>query len=76
MEIRIGMIHVTKEIVVELSDETDRDALKTQINESLTGQTPTLWLTDVRGRQVGVSSQEIGYVELEGDQGERPVGFG
>ena len=76
MEIRIGVIHIPKEITVELPEETDRDALKTQLDESLAGQAPTLWLTDVRGRQVAVPSQRIGYVELAGEEGDRPVGFG
>ena len=76
MEIRIGVIHIPKEITVELSEETDRDALKTQIDESLGGQALTLWLTDARGRQVGVPSQSIGYIELAGEEGDRPVGFG
>ena len=76
MEIRIGVVHIPKEITVELSEETDRDALKTQIDESLAGQALTRWLTDVRGRQVGVPSQRIGYVVLVGEEGDRPVGFG
>ena len=35
-----------------------------------------LWLTDKRGRRVGVPASRIAYVEFGSPAGERVVGFG
>ena len=35
-----------------------------------------LWLTDNKGRRVGVPTDKIAYVEVAGDAAERRVGFG
>jgi hypothetical protein len=35
-----------------------------------------LWLTDAKGRRVGVPTDKIAYIEVAGDAGERKVGFG
>jgi len=76
VDVRIGVIHIPKELNVEMPDDTDREDLRSRIDESLGGTAATLWLTDVRGRQIGLPSERIGYVELGADEGDRPVGFG
>lgn len=76
MDVRIGVSRIPKELSIELPDDTDREDLRTSIDEALAGTVPTLWLTDVRGRQVGIPSERIGYVELGADEGDRPAGFG
>ncbi len=70
MEIRIGVQHVSRELVVEV-DET-ADAVAAQVAKALSGG--TLDLTDVRGRRVVVPAGAIGYVEL-GEESKRRVGF-
>jgi hypothetical protein len=35
-----------------------------------------LWLTDIRGRQVGVPSGKIAYVDIGAPGSDNPVGFG
>ena len=35
-----------------------------------------LWLTDTKGRRVGVPADKIAYVEIAADAGGRKVGFG
>ena len=76
MDVRIGVVHIPKELSVEMPDDTDREDLQVRIDEALSGTAATLWLTDVRGRQIGLPSERIGYVELGADKGDRPVGFG
>ena len=76
MDVRIGVIHIPKELSVEMPEDTDREDLRARIDEALAGTAPTLWLTDTRGRQIGLPSERIGYVELAADEGDRPVGFG
>ena len=53
MDVRIGVTHTPKEIEVELADGTSPDAVVHQIEQALSGQS-VLWLTDRRGRRVGI----------------------
>jgi len=73
--VRIGVIHTGKELEIELADETDREGLQSQIEESLAASGGVLWLTDRRGRRVGVPAEKIAWVELGEDASGRRVGF-
>lgn len=75
MDVRIGVTHTPKEIEVELGDGINADALVTQIEQALS-QGTVLWLTDRRGRRVGVPSERVAYVELDTGSEDRRVGFG
>ena len=57
-----------REIDLELDDGTDREALHKLVEEVLRGD-GVLWLTDRNGREVGVPSKKIAYVELGSDRG-------
>jgi len=74
MEIRIGVTHTNKEIEVELADGADPDDLAATVDKAL-GDNTVLWLTDRRGRRVGVPSARVGYVEIATGE-DRRVGFG
>ena len=76
MDVRIGVTQSPKEIEVELPEGTDADALTTQIEQSLAAEKGVLWLTDRRGRRVGVPSDRIAYVEVNAAGDDRRVGFG
>ena len=76
MDVRIGITQVARELLVELADDTDRDALKGAVSAALAGATDSLVLTDRRGREVLVPSAKIAYVELGVADGERRMGFG
>ncbi|MGH9155518.1 MAG: DUF3107 domain-containing protein [Acidimicrobiales bacterium] len=75
MEVRIGVIHTNKEIEVELPDDADLDKLAKQVEAAMEAEAGVLWLTDRRGRRVGVPSTRLAYVEIARDE-ERRVGFG
>jgi hypothetical protein len=75
VDVRIGIVQTAKELEVELSDETDRDALLQQVEEALSGDS-VLWLTDRRGRRVGVPVARVAYVEVGAPSPDRRVGFG
>ena len=75
MEVRIGVIYTTKEIEVELADDADRDELIRQVEEAVADDGRVLWLTDRKGRQVGVPAGKVAYVEIGAEAGERRVGF-
>jgi hypothetical protein len=76
VDVRIGVTQAARELLVELADDTDRDALKGTITAALAGAVDTLTLTDRRGREVMVPSAKIAYVEVGVADGERRMGFG
>ncbi|GIT76550.1 MAG: DUF3107 domain-containing protein [Actinomycetota bacterium] len=77
MDLRIGVTNAPKEITVELADDTDVDALRADVDRVVGGEEgAVLWLTDVRGRQVGVPADRIAYVDVGAAGSDNPVGFG
>lgn len=74
MDVRIGVTHNPKEIGLEMPDGTDVEALQTTVDKAL-ADGGTLWLTDRKGRQVGVPTEKIAYVEI-GRPDDRRIGFG
>jgi hypothetical protein len=75
LDVRIGVTYTPKEIEVEVSDDTDRDQLIKTIEDAVSSDGRMLWLTDRRGRSVGIPSSKLAYVEIGADTGERRVGF-
>ena len=75
MDVRICVTYTPKEIWVEVSDDTDRDQLIATIEEAVSTECRVLWLTDRRGRRVGVPSSKLAYVEIGAEAGDRRVGF-
>lgn len=75
MDVRIGVTYTAKEIDVELEDDIDRDKLRADIESALADESGVLWLTDRRGRHVGVPSAKVAFVEI-GSPEERRIGFG
>ena len=46
------------------------------ITKALADDDGVLWITDMRGRVVGVPSDRVAYVEMETADGAKRVGFG
>lgn len=75
MEIRIGVTYTPKEIELEMADDEAGDALVEQISASVGEDGSMLWLTDRKGRRVGVPTAKLAYVEIGAPRNERRVGF-
>ncbi len=75
MDIRIGVTDNPRDIVLVLADDADRDAVKAAIEAALAGESASLWLTDDKGREVGVAAAKIAFVEI-GPDDTNPIGFG
>jgi len=73
VEVRIGVQHATRELVVE-SAETPEAVLEA-VQKAVGGGSAVLTLTDERGRQVVIPSDKVAYVEI-GEPEARRVGFG
>jgi hypothetical protein len=75
VDVRIGVTYSAREIELQLADDTDREELRLRIDETLSGEGGVLWLSDKRGRVVGVPTTKVAYVELgSGDDGPS-IGF-
>jgi Protein of unknown function (DUF3107) len=74
MEVRIGVIYTARELTVETDDSVDQ--VTQTIEGALSNGDSMLWLTDNKGRRVGVPTDKIAYVEVAADAGGRKVGFG
>ena len=75
MDVRIGLTQTPKEIEVQLEEGTDPAEVRQQVEAALSDSS-TLWFTDRRGRQVGVPSEKLAYVEIGSPADERRIGFG
>ena len=76
MEVRIGVTQTPKELEVELGDGADRDKLLKEIEAAISAESGMLWLTDRKGRTIGVPAAKVAYVEIGSPKDERRVGFG
>lgn len=74
MELRIGVVHTPKELSVEVEGTAD-DVVKL-IDTALKEGSPIVWVTDAKGRRIGLPSDKIAYVEVDDNAGARHVGFG
>ena len=74
MELRIGVVDTAKELNLELDGSADEVVGK--IDKALADGTPVVWLTDTKGRRVGVPAGRIAYIEVDEDAGNKRVGFG
>jgi len=74
MDVRVGVTQTAKELHIELPDETDPAKLIAEVESALAGESGVLWLTDRKGRRVGVPAAKVAYVEI-GSPDDRRVGF-
>jgi hypothetical protein len=61
MEVKIGVQHATREIVLD-TDQTG-DEIEKAVAAALAGE-PLLTLTDNKGRRIVVPSDKLAYVEI------------
>jgi len=71
MEIRIGILHAQREILVDSGSSAEE--LQAAVDAAL-GKGTTLRITDTKGRVVLVPAAHIAYVDIAGPDSRR-VGF-
>jgi hypothetical protein len=76
VDVRIGITQTPKELEVEMADDADRDKVVAEIEKLLKSGDGVLWLTDKKGRRVGVPVAKVAYVEVGAPASDRRVGFG
>ena len=74
MEVRIGVVYTPREIVLEMGDDADK--VSTTIEDAMKEKTTLLWLTDAKGKRLGIPLDKLAYVEIASADADRKVGFG
>lgn len=73
MEVRIGVQHAARELVIESAQDTE--TITVTVSAALTGESKILSLDDEKGRRIVVPADKLAYVEI-GEPSGRHVGFG
>src|SRR5580658_4446675 len=76
VDVRIGITQSPKELEVEMPEDAERDKVVAEIEKLLKTGDGVLWLTDKKGRRVGVPVVKVAYVEVGAPASDRRVGFG
>ena len=74
MEVRIGVVYSAKELSVELDGKADE--VVAAVEDALKGGAPVIWLTDKKGRRIGVPADKVAYIEVAEEDAAKRVGFG
>jgi hypothetical protein len=69
------MTYTSKELEVDLGDGQDGDALVAEITRAVSEDAGMLWLTDKKGRRVGIATAKVAWAEVGPDTEGRRVGF-
>lgn len=75
MDVRIGVTYTPKEIDVELAEGSDPAKVRADVESAMGGKATMLWMTDRKGRQVGVPVDKLAYVEIGTPADDRRIGF-
>ncbi|KQX58768.1 MULTISPECIES: DUF3107 domain-containing protein [Streptomyces] len=73
MEVKIGVQHAPREIVLESGQSAEE--VERAVADALAGKAQLLSLSDEKGRKILIPAEKIAYVEL-GEPAVRRVGFG
>jgi hypothetical protein len=74
MEVKLGVTDNPKELEVDVNQSPDEVA-KTVEDAISSGSGGVLWLTDSRGRRVGIPADKLAYIELGEENPKKGVGF-
>ena len=74
MEVKIGVVYTPHEMIVDTDD--DATTVSSAIDSVFSNGDAIFWLTDTKGRRIGVPTDKIAYVEIGSDVADRHVGFG
>ncbi len=75
MELRIGIADSPRELDLELDEASEQQGVVDAIEQAIAGGTGVYWISDRKGRRVGIPVSKIAYIELGPDRNQRKVGF-
>jgi hypothetical protein len=74
VEVKIGVQHAARELVLESSQSADE--VGKAVADALKADLGVLSLVDDKGRRVLVPADKLAYVEIAAENEQRRVGFG
>jgi hypothetical protein len=74
MEVKIGVVYTPKELVLDI--DGDADELMGRFDSAVSNGNPIVWLTDTKGKKIGVPADKLAYVEVTQEDETKRVGFG
>ena len=74
MDVRIGVVWTAKELNLEMDGKVDD--FVAELQRQLAEDAPMVWLVDRRGHRVAIPRDKLAYIEVEGDETSKKVGFG
>lgn len=72
MEVKIGVVYSPKELVIE--SDAMVDEIVAAVDAALQNGAPVLWMSDKKGRRVGIPADKVAYVEISEEEVKR-IGF-
>jgi hypothetical protein len=76
VHVRIGVTYNPREIEIELAEDADPETVKASLEEAISGNHGIFWLTDRKGRRVGIAVDKLAWVELGTGADLGRIGFG
>jgi phosphoheptose isomerase len=76
VEIRIGISDSPREIDLEMAEGTTQESIIEAIESSVSSGSQIVWLTDKKGRKLGIFAAKLAYIEVGAAKEDRRVGFG
>jgi hypothetical protein len=76
LDVHIGVTYTGKEIELEMADDASPDDVIKRVEQAVGNSGSVLWLSDKRGRSVGIPADKVAYVEIGSPGDDRRVGFG
>ena len=73
MEVKLGVTYSPKELVVETDQSADDVA--GLVDAAVGGKAQVLWLSDAKGRRVGIPTEKLAYGEVGEENPAKRVGF-
>lgn len=72
MKARIGLTDNSKVVEFEVDDPAQ---LRADFEQAVAAESSVYWVTDVKGRSVGVPVEKVAFVEIDSVEAKRTVGF-
>lgn len=76
MDIRIGISDSPRELDLELPEGTTQEEIVELLDSSVANGSSIIWISDKKGRKLGILASKLAYVEVGAAKEERRVGFG
>jgi hypothetical protein len=76
VDVRIGLVYSPQPLELELPDDSDVSALKSEIAKVMADDAHVLWLTDKKGNQVAVKGSKMTFISVGTGTDKGRIGFG